>query len=85
MEFVKHVSTTKLNKIDWNREENWKILSKYRKKEGYDCVVPGSGGKDSSYTAHIEKCKYNMNPLTVTWAPFLYTNIGWENLQIGCI
>ena len=23
-----------------------------------------------------------MNPLTVTWAPHLYTEIGWENLQI---
>ena len=22
-----------------------------------------------------------MNPLTVTWAPLKYTNIGWENLQ----
>ena len=55
------------NKIDWNKreEELEKILSKYRKKEGYDCVVPGSGGKDSSYTAHILKYKYNMNPLTL--------------------
>ena len=39
----------------------------------------GSGGKDSAYTAHILKYKYNMNPLTVTWAPHLYTDIGWKN------
>ena len=37
-------------KIDWGKreEELLKVLDKYRKKEGYDCVVPGSGGKDSA-------------------------------------
>ena len=69
------------NQINWSKreEELEKILSKYRKNNGYDCIVPGSGGKDSSYTAHILKYKYKMNPLTVTWAPHLYTEIGWEN------
>jgi N-acetyl sugar amidotransferase len=69
------------NRIDWNKREIEleNVLSKYRKKNGYDCVVPGSGGKDSAYTAHVLKYKYKMNPLTVTWAPHLYTNIGWEN------
>ena len=69
------------SRIDWNKREIEleNVLSKYRKKNGYDCVVPGSGGKDSAYTAHILKYKYKMNPLTVTWAPHLYTNIGWEN------
>jgi len=69
------------NKIDWKeREENLKeILSKYRKSSGFDCVVPSSGGKNSSYAAHVLKYKYNMNPLTVTWAPHLYTDIGWKN------
>ena len=67
--------------IDWKKREIEleKILSKYRRANSYDCIVPGSGGKDSAYTAHILKYKYNMNPLTVTWAPHLYTNIGWEN------
>jgi N-acetyl sugar amidotransferase len=69
------------SRIDWNKREIEleNVLSKHRKKNGYDCVVPGSGGKDSAYTAHILKYKYKMNPLTVTWAPHLYTNIGWEN------
>jgi len=69
------------NEIDWEKREQelLELLNKNRKKEGYDCVVPGSGGKDSAYTAHILKYKYDMNPLTVTWAPHLYTSIGWEN------
>jgi len=70
-------------KIDWkNREEELLgLLKKYRKSSGYDCVVPGSGGKDSAYTAHVLKYKYGMNPLTVTWAPHMYTDIGWKNFD----
>jgi N-acetyl sugar amidotransferase len=68
-------------KIDWEEREKKliKLLDKYRKSSGYDCIVPGSGGKDSAFASHILKYKYKMNPLTVTWAPHLYTNIGFEN------
>ena len=44
-------------------------------------IVPSSGGKDSDYVAHQLKYKYNMNPLTVTWSPLQYTEIGLKNLQ----
>ena len=73
----------KKKEIDWNFREKklLKILDKYRKSSGYDCIVPGSGGKDSSYTAHILKYKYGMNPLTVTWSPHLYTDIGKKNFE----
>ena len=73
-------SKTKDN-INWKERERKleELLNKYRKKSGYDCIVPGSGGKDSAYAAHLLKYRYNMNPLTVTWAPHLYTHIGWEN------
>jgi len=70
-------------KIDWSEREQEliKLCNRYRSKDGrYDCIVPGSGGKDSSFTAHILKYKYGMNPLTVTWAPHLYTDVGWQNL-----
>ena len=59
-----------------------KLLDKHRSKSGnYDCIVPGSGGKDSVYTSHILKYKYGMNPLTVTWPPILYTSYGQENFK----
>jgi N-acetyl sugar amidotransferase len=69
--------------IDWNQRESdlEKLLEKHRSKKGYNVVVPGSGGKDSAFTSHILKYKYGMNPLTVTWAPHLYTQVGWENFQ----
>ena len=58
------------------------LLDKYRSKDGsYDCIVPGSGGKDSCFAAHILKYKYGMNPLTVTWRPHIYTPWGQNNFD----
>ena len=70
--------------IDWDsREKELKDLcDKYRKNDGhYDCLVPGSGGKDSVYQAHILKYKYGMHPLTCTWPPILYTDYGYNNFK----
>ena len=75
---------TKDTGIDWEaRDTELKALcDKYRRDDGrYDVIVPGSGGKDSAFTSHILKYKYGMNPLNVTWAPHLYTNIGFENFE----
>ena len=72
------------DKIDWKeREEKLRELcDKYRKNDGsYDCLVPGSGGKDSFMQAHLLKYKYGMHPLTCTWAPHIYTEWGWKNHQ----
>jgi N-acetyl sugar amidotransferase len=74
----------KENEIDWEQRESElvELCKQYRSKTGqYDCVVPGSGGKDSTFTAHILKDKYDMHPLTVTWAPHVYTDVGWQNFQ----
>ena len=70
--------------LDWeDREKQLKDLcDKFRRNDGrYDVVVPGSGGKDSIAVSHLLKYKYDMNPLTVTWAPHIYTDVGWRNLQ----
>ena len=74
----------KLVSIDWDvRDKELKELcNKYRRTDGsYDCIVPGSGGKDSFYASHILRNKYGMHPLTVTWAPHVYTEWGWRNFQ----
>lgn len=74
----------KHNNIDWEERERIlnELLSQYRKNDGkYDCIVPVSGGKDSAFVAHQLKYKYNMNPLTVTFAPIRWTDVGWYNLK----
>lgn len=59
-----------------------KLCDRFRSKDGsYDCIVPGSGGKDTGFTAHLMKYKYNMHPLTVTWSPHIYTEIGFKNFH----
>lgn len=68
--------------IDWAQREKelMDLCDRHRSKDGsYDCMVPGSGGKDSFYQAHILKYKYGMHPLTITWAPHLYTDWGRRN------
>lgn len=69
-------------RIDWRAREQelCRLLDKHRRNDGaYDCIVPGSGGKDSCRAAHLLKHKYGMHPLTVTWPPLLYTDIGRRN------
>ena len=77
----------KNNKVDWDAREKELVdlLDRHRKNNGeWDVIVPSSGGKDSGYVAHQLRYKYNMNPLTVTWSPLQYTDIGFQNFQ-SCI
>tara|TARA_Y100001970_G_C14254243_1_gene873994 strand:- start:3862 stop:5103 length:1242 start_codon:yes stop_codon:yes gene_type:complete len=83
-------SACKFNKAKWDDTINWKerekelidLCNRHRKTDGsYDCIIGGSGGKDSVFQSYTLKYKYKMNPLTVTWAPHLYTDIGWKNFQ----
>jgi N-acetyl sugar amidotransferase len=68
--------------IDWEARERElrALLDRYRRHDGrYDCIAPGSGGKDSAFASHVLKYRYGMHPLTVTWPPILYTEVGWKN------
>jgi N-acetyl sugar amidotransferase len=70
--------------IDWVEREKRlvELCDRHRSKDGsYDCLVPGSGGKDSIYAAHVLKHQYGMHPLTVTFAPHMYTEWGWRNMN----
>lgn len=78
------VAEIKNTRIDWVSRERQlaELCNKHRRSDGrYDCIVPGSGGKDSFFASHILKYKYGMNPLTVTWAPHIYTDWGFRNFQ----
>ena len=70
--------------INWKEREKElaDICDKYRSKDGsYDVLIPGSGGKDTVWVSYVMKNKFKMNPLTVTWAPHMYTDIGWKNFN----
>jgi len=63
----------------WGKREAalLRSLDKHRRNDGYyDCILPGSGGEDSAFQAHVLKYKYGMHPVTVTWPPIPYTDYG---------
>ncbi|MCK4302993.1 MAG: N-acetyl sugar amidotransferase [Candidatus Eisenbacteria sp.] len=69
--------------IDWvAREEAFRAVVERAKRPtaGYDCVVPVSGGKDSTW--QVVKClEYGLHPLAVTWRTPGRTAIGQRNLD----
>ena len=73
------------NAIDWKeREHNFAELIETCRSEDpikYDCIVPASGGKDSTYQVQIVKEKYNLKPLCIFFEPTLPTELGRKNLD----
>lgn len=69
--------------IDWTaREKKFRdvVENAKRRSEGYDCLIPVSGGKDSTW--QVVKClEYGLNALCVTWKTPARTAIGQRNLQ----
>ena len=69
----------------FGEEKLFKILEKYRSKNGEpDCIVGLSGGRDSSYGLHLIKTKYKMNPIAYTFDWGLTTDISRINASKLC-
>jgi N-acetyl sugar amidotransferase len=76
----------KFSEINWtDREEQFKkIIDYYRlpkDKIGYDCLIPVSGGKDSTYQAYFMKEVCGLNPLCVCFETTNLTEIGQRNID----
>lgn len=72
-------------RINWAERERWlrDILEQAKRRSGanYDCLVPISGGKDSTFQLHV-LCKiYGMKPLAVTFSHTWWTDTGLYNLR----
>lgn len=69
--------------VDWEqrRAEFRTVVERYRSKGGgnYDCIVPVSGGKDSTYQV-IRLLEHDLNPLCVTATTDSLSDIGRRNL-----
>ena len=76
-------SHQKKQSIDWlQREQVFQEVVKQAKElsHGYDCLIPVSGGKDSTW--QVIKClEYGLNPLAVTWKTPARTKLGQKNLD----
>jgi N-acetyl sugar amidotransferase len=76
-------SVKKHTTIDWEARENEfkQLAEKVKSRDSlFDCVIPVSGGKDSTW--QLIKClEYGLTPLAVTWKTPGRTAIGQENLD----
>jgi N-acetyl sugar amidotransferase len=72
------------NEVDWaqRKEELAVILDKYKNKSGdnWDCIVPVSGGKDSTYQV-IRMLQLGLNPLCVTSTTCDLSPLGRKNIE----
>ena len=66
------------------KEDLFKILEKYRKKNEDDCIVPLSGGRDSSYALHLIVKELKMKPITYTYDWGMTSDIGRRNISRVC-
>lgn len=68
--------------IDWNAREQKliELLSQYKGNQEFDCLVPVSGGKDSTYQV-IKMIEYGMKPLAVTAMTDDLSDLGIKNLK----
>ncbi|MCJ0764279.1 N-acetyl sugar amidotransferase [Variovorax terrae] len=71
--------------IDWaERERDLRATLEAAKAQAgnnYDCIIPISGGKDSTFQLHVLTKIYGMKPLAVTFSHNWYSETGWYNLQ----
>ncbi len=63
-------------------EKRLRIIFKWakKKKRPYDCLIPFSGGRDSSYVAWICKNNYKLEPLLVTFNNLFLSEYGFQNI-----
>ncbi|MEW5691871.1 MAG: N-acetyl sugar amidotransferase [Candidatus Hydrogenedentota bacterium] len=59
----------KKEKIDWEKREKElvKLIDTYRGTGQYDCLIPFSGGKDSTFTVYYLVTKYKVKPLVISF------------------
>lgn len=70
--------------VDWDarKQELLILLERYRRRDGsnWDCIVPVSGGKDSTYQV-IRMLQLGLNPLCVTSTTCDLSDIGRKNIE----
>lgn len=66
------------------KSELLNIVEPYRKKEGYECVIPFSGGRDSCYALHIAVNDLKLKPVTYTYDWGMVTDVAHRNISRMC-
>ena len=67
-----------------NNSDLLHLIEPYRKDNGYDCIIPFSGGRDSCYSLYIAKEKLKLNPVAYTYDWGMVTDVGHRNISLMC-
>ncbi len=61
------------------------LVKKYKRSDGLpDCIVPFSGGRDSTYALHIVKKELGLNPIAYTYDWGMVTDLARRNIARAC-
>jgi hypothetical protein len=60
------------------------LVQPYRRLVGAECIVPFSGGRDSSYGLHLIVNELKMRPITYTYDWGMVTDLGRRNISRMC-
>lgn len=60
------------------------LIEPYRRSQGYDCIVPFSGGRDSCYSLHMIVNELKLKPITYTYDWGMVTDVGRRNIALMC-
>ena len=74
----------KLRNTPKPKEELFELVKPYRRKREPDCLVPFSGGRDSSYSLHLIVNELKMTPITYTYDWGMVTDLGRRNISRMC-
>ena len=82
------INAEKKKLINWDERKKEFLnivdrIKEFSKKEknNYDCIIPWSGGKDSTSIALKLKNEFNLNPLLVTFSPLIINECGQQNRE----
>tara|TARA_A100001035_G_scaffold238607_1_gene203317 strand:+ start:696 stop:1805 length:1110 start_codon:yes stop_codon:yes gene_type:complete len=78
----KSSSSSNKQLINWlDREKDFKkLLIDNQTTSSWDCVIPVSGGKDSTWQV-LKALEYNLKPLCITWKTPARNSLGLSNLE----
>lgn len=73
----------KQKEVDWSKRKKLldNVIEKFRGKGDYDCLIPFSGGKDSTYTLYYLLKEYKIKPLVVRFNHGFYRSKMEKNVE----
>jgi glutamine---fructose-6-phosphate transaminase (isomerizing) len=66
------------------KNELFNLVEPYRRSKGPDCIVPFSGGRDSSYALHLIVNELKLKPITYSYDWGMVTDLARRNISRMC-